>query len=140
MITPIHAIFDIGLFSLICTTGIVEAQRGDLAILLSVLLIDLDHFAAKPVYDPTRNSFEAHLFHRNWKVLSIISIILVTCYRPLMFLGIGVLSHFLLDYAYNKVHNLRVLNEASLRYFILGFRKVKVSIAFILLARRWRAR
>ncbi|OJI06505.1 hypothetical protein BK004_03095 [bacterium CG10_46_32] len=106
MITPVHLIFDLGVFSLIYGTGITDTSQTDLLLLLSAELIDLDHFFSKPIYDPKRNSFASHVLHKNWKILLAISVLFVL-YRPLLFLGIGLMSHFFLDYCYNKIYKLK---------------------------------
>ena len=73
----------------------------DLVLVLSSNLIDLDHLFSNPIYHPKRNPFITHFLHKRWKVAIIFSI-LVLFYRPLMFLGIGLLLHFFLDYLYIK--------------------------------------
>ncbi|MDD4333056.1 MAG: DUF6122 family protein [Patescibacteria group bacterium] len=105
MITPIHLIFDFGIYSLANSAGIIHANSTDLLLLFSSELIDLDHLFSHPIYHPRRNPFTTHFLHKNWRILLIISILIIF-YRPLTFFGIGILSHFLLDYLYNKIYKL----------------------------------
>lgn len=105
MISPVHISFNLAIYFLISKLGVLGLGALDLLCLLSAELIDFDHFFAKPIYNPQRNSFKTHFFHRNWKYIGIISVLLFF-YRPLMFLGIGLLSHLLLDCIYNKIHKI----------------------------------
>lgn len=106
MITPIHIVFNLGIFSLINKINITDAGELDLFFLLSAELIDLDHFLSRPIYNPKRNSFEVHPLHKNWKIILIVSVFLVS-YRPTMFLGIGLVSHIFLDYCHNKIRKIK---------------------------------
>ena len=101
MITPVHIIFNIIIYFIIGKT-LIATNTFDLILLLLSELIDLDHLNAKPIFDPKRNSFKTHFFHRNWKMVLLISIAMLF-YRPSMFLGIGLMSHLFLDFLYNKI-------------------------------------
>lgn len=103
MIIPIHLIFDVGIYSIINKINIVNANSVDLLLIFSAELIDLDHLFSKPIYQPRRNPFKTHFFHKNWPVILIISILFIL-YRPVLFLGIGLISHLLLDYCYVKMY------------------------------------
>ena len=106
MLTPIHLLFDFGIYTLIDKMHIIRnINNADLWWLFSAELIDLDHLFSRPIYQKMRNSFKSHILHKNWKLISAISIALFS-FRPLMFLGIGLLSHFLLDFLYNKIYRL----------------------------------
>ena len=105
MVTPIHLFFDTGIYFLINKVDIIDVNRIDLFILFSSELIDLDHLFSKPIYHSRRNPFKTHIFHKKWRIILIISILLLF-YRPIMFLGIGLLSHILLDYLYIKIYKL----------------------------------
>lgn len=96
MLTPIHILFDLCIYFLF---GIkFQPHWYDLALLLSVNLIDLDHLFAKPIYMRGRNSFKTHYLHKRWKwLIGLAAIALLNRYT--LFLGIGVLSHLALDYA-----------------------------------------
>ena len=106
MITPIHLIFDLGVYSLVNKISIANANSVDLLLLFSAELIDLDHLLSKPIYHPRRNPFKTHILHRNWLVILIISILFIL-YRPVLFLGIGLLSHLIVDYVYVKIYRLK---------------------------------
>ena len=101
MITPIHILFNLLIYFILGKTLILTTNI-DLILLLCSELIDLDHLRAKPIYHPRRNSFKTHPLHKQWKIILIISLLLLF-YRPLMFLGIGLISHFLLDFIENKI-------------------------------------
>lgn len=106
MITPIHLIFDFGIYALANKTGIASANGADLLWMFSAELIDLDHLLSKPIYHPRRNPFQAHILHKNWKIILLIAISLFF-FRPVLFLGIGLLSHLLLDYFYVKIYKIK---------------------------------
>ena len=106
MITPIHLLFNLLLYSLLVYSKIISFAYLDLILLLASELIDLDHLTAKPIYHAKRNSFKTHFFHKNWCIVLFASIILVFI-RPVMFLGIGLISHLLLDYVYNKMFKIK---------------------------------
>jgi hypothetical protein len=96
-ITPMHIIISLILYLFLgkfITVGII-----DLLLLLSAELIDLDHLFSKPIYHPKRNPFKNHFLHKNYIIMILVSLILVSM-RPTLFLGIGLLSHLILDYIY----------------------------------------
>ena len=100
MITFVHFAFDIIIYLLL--GKLMPTNLFDLILLFSVNLIDLDHLFSKPIYHPKRNPFITHFLHKQWKILLIIAI-LTLLFRPLLFLGIGLLSHLFLDYIYVKI-------------------------------------
>ena len=106
MTTPIHLIFDMGVYSLINKSGIVAANTVDLLLFFSAELIDLDHMLSKPIYHPRRNPFKTHALHKNWMVIILLSILFML-YRPVLFLGIGLLSHLFIDYCYVALYRLK---------------------------------
>jgi len=105
MITPIHITFNLGIYFFISKMNVLGLDEIDLLLILSSELIDLDHFFSKPIFNANRNSFKTHFLHKNWKIILLISILLLFC-KPLMFLGVGLLSHLLLDYIYNKIYKI----------------------------------
>ena len=100
MITLVHLIFDILLWLLI--RKLILVNYLDLLLILIISFIDLDHLRAKPIFVAERNSFKTHPFHKKWKALSVVAILLLFI-RPIMFLGLGILSHFLLDHIYSNL-------------------------------------
>lgn len=105
MLTLVHIGFDLMLLAIITITKIISINILDIILLLSASLIDLDHLFSKPVYDPKRSSFKTHFLHKNWIIVLMLSIALLFI-RPVLFLGIGLISHLLLDYIHVKMHNL----------------------------------
>ncbi|OHA17398.1 MAG: hypothetical protein A2830_03965 [Candidatus Taylorbacteria bacterium RIFCSPHIGHO2_01_FULL_44_110] len=79
----------------------IEANYYDLALIISSNLVDLDHLFSRPIYHPKRNPFKTHFLHKKWMYMIALSFILFFV-RPVMFLGVGLLLHFLLDYIYIK--------------------------------------
>ena len=102
-----HLIFNLGAYFLVNKIDIVDANNVDLLFLFSAELIDLDHLLSKPIYHPRRNPFETHILHKKWLIILTISILLML-YRPVLFLGIGLLTHLLIDYAYVKIYRLKI--------------------------------
>ena len=112
MITPIHLLFDFGVYFLVNKINIVDTNSIDLLLLFSAELIDLDHLVSKPVYHSRRNPFQTHIIHKNWLALSALSILFIL-YRPTLFLGMGLLSHLFVDYCYVKIYRLKPPDNAS---------------------------
>jgi hypothetical protein len=100
MITPIHTIVNLIIYFI--SGNFIKVTLIDLILLLSADLIDLDHLFSKPIYHPKRNPFKTHFLHKNYVIIIIISLILLFI-RPVLFLGIGLLSHLFLDWIYVKL-------------------------------------
>ena len=63
-------------------------------IMLATMLVDLDHLAADPIFDPERCSVGFHLFH-TWPA---IGVYLTALFVPwLRLAGAGLVIHMLLD-------------------------------------------
>jgi len=105
MTTPTHVAVNLGVFLLLMNVSSINPNYTDLALILGSNLIDLDHLLARPIYDPKRNSFTTHFLHKQWRVLLVLSTLMLFL-RPAAFLGIGLILHFFLDYLYNKRENL----------------------------------
>ncbi len=103
MLTIIHAIFDMVLFLTIGKFTPINTTILDLLLILSVNLIDLDHIKAKPIFKKGRNSFKTHFIHKKWKIIILLASIMLFI-RPLLFLGIGLISHLTLDHLDNIIH------------------------------------
>lgn len=97
MTTPVHIAVNLGAFLLLMQVPTLNPTYTDLALLVGSNFIDLDHLWARPIYDSNRNGFRVHFLHKNWKVVLLFSALCVFV-RPVMFLGIGVMLHYLLDY------------------------------------------
>lgn len=97
MTTPTHVAVNLGVFLLLMQVDGLDPNYTDLALLVGSNFIDLDHLYARPIYDPMRNGFKTHFLHKNWKAVLLISILMLFI-RPMMFLGIGFILHFFLDY------------------------------------------
>ena len=68
-------------------------QRSYL-IVMSTMLVDLDHLLANPIYDPTRCSIGFHPFHSE---LPIIAYIVLSIFPKTRLIGLGLLIHMVLD-------------------------------------------
>jgi hypothetical protein len=99
MTTPTHIAVDLGVFIVLLHIGTLDPNYIDLALLLGSNLIDLDHLLSRPIYHPKRNPFKTHPLHGQWGLLLLLSIAMLF-YRPILFLGIGLMLHFFLDYLY----------------------------------------
>ena len=63
-------------------------------ILVSTILVDLDHLIADPIYDPTRCSIGFHPLHR----MLPIAVYIGMCFIPkTRLIGIGLVIHMALD-------------------------------------------
>jgi|SRR3989344_469339 len=105
MTTPTHVAVNVGTFFLLTQVPGIHPDYVDLGLIVGANLIDLDHLLSRPIYDPKRNSFKAHILHRHWKIILALSVVMLFV-RPVMFLGIGIMLHYLLDYLYNKRENI----------------------------------
>ncbi len=105
MIIPVHVASDAIIYFLSGTSGLVQTTPVDLILILSAGLIDLDHLASRPIYHPRRNPFKVHPIHRNWKVVLVVAAGFLF-FRPIMFLGIGLISQLFWDWVYIKAHKL----------------------------------
>lgn len=101
MTTPVHLAVNFGIYLALAQVPSIETNYTDLALILGANLIDLDHLLVRPIYVPMRNSFKTHLLHKPWKCVLVVCACLML-FRPLMFLGIGVATHYLLDFIDNK--------------------------------------
>ncbi len=99
-ITPVHLTITIGAYYLLSLVFPIEFTLANCLLVASAELIDLDHLFVRPIYVRKRNSFKTHFLHKQWIIVSAISIILL--FTPLMFLGIGILAHFTADYLHMK--------------------------------------
>jgi hypothetical protein len=63
-------------------------------IMILTMVIDLDHFFANPVYDPTRCSIGFHPLH-TWPALIIY--LVLTLIPHFRIVGTGLIIHFILD-------------------------------------------
>ena len=77
-----------------------DLPKKDFYLFVGANLIDLDHLLSYPVYDLSRDSFQTHLLHQNWLILSVFSLISIAefAFKEYKWLGAGILFHFLLDY------------------------------------------
>jgi len=63
-------------------------------IMLLTMLVDLDHLLADPIFDPGRCSIGFHPLH---SYTAITGYLLMTLWRPLRLVGLGLLLHMLVD-------------------------------------------
>ncbi len=66
-----------------------------LLILLSAILIDIDHLIASPIFDPNRCSIDFHPLHTYW-AMGIYTVFLF--FKPTRIWGVGLLLHMLADW------------------------------------------
>ncbi len=63
-------------------------------ILMSTMLVDIDHLLANPIYDPERCSIAFHPLHTYWAI----GIYVVLCFpKQTRLVGIGLMIHMALD-------------------------------------------
>jgi hypothetical protein len=65
-------------------------------IMLSAIIIDLDHLLANPIFDPTRCSINFHPLHSYY---AIGLYIVLTIIKKTRIIGMGLLIHILADWA-----------------------------------------
>jgi len=72
-----------------------ENRMRVILILLSAILIDLDHLMATPIFDPNRCSINYHFLHQYWAMAAYTLFLLI---KPLRVLGIGLWIHMVADW------------------------------------------
>jgi hypothetical protein len=112
----VHAASDLAIWMLLIIVLSIDpfsSQSGImLALLLASNLIDLDHLAARPIYDKNRASIGFHLLHKKWQIpLYIAGCLLPTPYR---YFFIGVCVHLLFDYLEMRTLDYSLLLATSL--------------------------
>ena len=63
-------------------------------IMLSTMLVDLDHLLANPIYDPNRCSIGFHPLHQPWFIALYF---ILSFYPKTRFIGVGLVIHMVLD-------------------------------------------
>ena len=63
-------------------------------IMLSTMLVDLDHLLANPIYDPNRCSIGFHPLHQPWFIAFYF---ILRKKQKTRFIGIGLVIHMVLD-------------------------------------------
>ena len=63
-------------------------------IMLSSMLVDLDHLLANPIYDPKRCSIGFHPLHQPWFIAFYF---ILSFYPKTRFIGVGLVIHMVLD-------------------------------------------
>ena len=63
-------------------------------IMLSTMLVDLDHLLANPIYDPNRCSIGFHPLHQPWFIAFYF---ILSFYQKTRFIGVGLVIHMVLD-------------------------------------------
>jgi hypothetical protein len=64
-------------------------------IMISTIIVDVDHLLADPVYDPNRCSIGFHPLHSYW---AIGTYLLMSFWPKTRLVGIGLIIHMALDY------------------------------------------
>ena len=64
--------------------------------MLAANLVDLDHLLASPMYDPNRCSINFHPLHTMFPI-SFYGAMIFLPWKPVRWLGIGLITHMLLD-------------------------------------------
>ena len=65
-------------------------------IMLSTMMVDLDHLLANPIYQADRCSINFHPLHTYYAIA--VYIIMIFFRKPLNIIGIGLLLHMLTDF------------------------------------------
>lgn len=92
--TLIHYTLHIGLPILVAVLFFKKQWKLASLIMLSTMLIDLDHLLATPVFDPYRCSINFHPLHSYY---AIGAYVLLSVIKKTRFVGIGCLIHIVTD-------------------------------------------
>lgn len=128
MQTFIHYFLHFGLPFFIAYLFFEKEWKTTYLLLLSTMLIDLDHLLATPIFDATRCSIGFHPLHSIYA--AIVYLILLFFPKPYRILGLGLILHLLTDlidciFTYHKCQscfeNTPALNIVKNIYEALGF-------------------
>ncbi len=72
-------------------------------IMISTMIVDLDHLLATPIYQADRCSINFHPLHSYYAI--VIYAIMAFLRKPLNIIGIGLLLHMLADFTDCFMHN-----------------------------------
>ena len=73
-----------------------EHQKRAILILLSAIIIDVDHLLANPIFDPNRCSIDFHPLHSYWAIGIYVAFLF---FKKSKIFGIALLIHILADIA-----------------------------------------
>ncbi len=73
-----------------------ENSRRAILILLSAIIIDVDHLLANPIFDPNRCSIDFHPLHSYWAIGFYVTLLF---FKKSRIFGIALLLHILADLA-----------------------------------------
>ncbi len=96
MLLPTHLAIDALVALGLDKSGVLKITTLDWILIFASNLVDIDHLWSRPIYKAGRNSFKTHFIHKNWLVVSAVAILMLF-WRPLIFLGVGLILHFVLD-------------------------------------------
>lgn len=63
-------------------------------IMISTMLIDLDHLLASPIFDPSRCSINFHPLHSYYAIIIYIVMVFI---KPVRLIGLGLVLHIIAD-------------------------------------------
>lgn len=109
-LTYVHLMFNISIYFILSLFLPIEFKIINCVLLALAELIDLDHLWSYPKYKKDRNSLKTHFLHKRWFIIIPISTVLLFFY-PLTFIGIGLLSHLLLDWLYVELILKKKINK-----------------------------
>ena len=90
----LHILLHFAVPAIIAALFLREKWRVGYLILISTMLVDLDHLLANPIYDPNRCSIAFHPLHSFWAI----GLYLVLCFpKQTRLVGIGLMIHMALD-------------------------------------------
>ena len=69
-------------------------RRNAIVILLSAIIIDIDHVLANPIFDPNRCSIDFHPLHSYWAVGIYVSLLFL---KKTRIFGIALIIHIIAD-------------------------------------------
>ena len=96
MIRPVlHIVLHFLVPALVARFGLKEERLKAWMIMVSTMIIDLDHLLADPIYDPGRCSVGFHPLHTTWPI---VGYIILTLFPKTRLFGLGLLIHIALDW------------------------------------------
>jgi hypothetical protein len=93
----VHIILHVAVPALVARLAYKEAFWKSWAVMTAVIIVDLDHLLAEPIFDPNRCSIGFHPFHTVLAIVAYGLLALLPDSRLLRWMGMGLLIHMGLD-------------------------------------------
>ena len=92
--TSVHMILHVLAPAAVARLAFPDRWKGAWMVMVSTIVVDLDHLLATPIFDPNRCSIGFHPFH-TWPAMAVV--LLLTAVPKIRLVGLGLAIHMALD-------------------------------------------